>query len=63
MNVNPIELQKCLGGMNYPADKKTVVDQAKQHGADKEIMGALEALPDKEYGTPAEINKEVNRHT
>ncbi|MGW0776686.1 DUF2795 domain-containing protein [Streptomyces sp. NPDC002835] len=49
MNVNPIELQKALGGVGYPADKKQIVDQAKQHGADEKIMSALGCLPEKTY--------------
>ncbi|MEU0088122.1 DUF2795 domain-containing protein [Streptomyces sp. NPDC006274] len=61
MNVNPIELQKALGGVGYPADKKQIVDQAKQHGADEKIMNALGSLPEKTYDSPADVNKEVSR--
>jgi hypothetical protein len=59
MTVNPIELQKCLGGVNYPAPKQEIIDQAQRHGADQTIMGALDGLPDKEYDSPAAVNKEV----
>ncbi|UYQ60233.1 DUF2795 domain-containing protein [Streptomyces peucetius] len=61
MNVNPIALQKCLGGVGYPADKRQILDQAKQHGADQKIMEALDALPEKSYDSPAEVNKEVSK--
>lgn len=63
MTVNPIELQKCLGGVGYPADKKQILDQAKQHGADEEIMSALGSLPERTYDSPAEVNKEVSRES
>lgn len=59
MTVNPIELQKCLGGVNYPAPKQEIIDQAQQHGAGQDIMDALGGLPDKEYDSPAAVNKEV----
>ncbi|MFC8536685.1 DUF2795 domain-containing protein [Streptomyces sp. NPDC057249] len=59
MNANPIELQKALGGVDYPAGKDAIVDQARQNGAGDEIMAALDALPDKEYESPAQVNKEV----
>lgn len=59
MTVNPIELQKSLGGVSYPAAKQEIVEQAQQHGAGKDIMKALNALPDKEYDSPAEVSKEV----
>jgi hypothetical protein len=44
MDVNPIEMQKALGGVNYPASKEEIVDQASKHGAGKEIMSALDSL-------------------
>ncbi|MFF5715380.1 DUF2795 domain-containing protein [Streptomyces buecherae] len=61
MDVNPIEMQKCLGGVHYPASKREIVDQAKEHGAGKDVMGALKSLPEKEYDSPAAINKEVGQ--
>ncbi|GGW37790.1 DUF2795 domain-containing protein [Streptomyces xantholiticus] len=61
MTVNPIELQKALGGVGYPADKKQIMDQAKQHGADQKVMKALDALPEKTYDSPAAVNKEVSK--
>ncbi|MEU3221125.1 DUF2795 domain-containing protein [Streptomyces sp. NPDC006971] len=59
MNANPIELQKCLGGLGYPAGKESILEQARENGAGEDILDALGALPDKEYESPAEINKEV----
>lgn len=59
MKVNPIEMQKNLGGVEYPASKDEIVRQAKEHGAGREVMDALESLPDREYDSPAAINKEV----
>ncbi|MFI2781309.1 DUF2795 domain-containing protein [Streptomyces sp. ALB3] len=59
MTVNPIDLQKCLSGMDYPAGKEAVLGQAKKNGADEQTMEALEALPDQEYDSPAAINKAV----
>ncbi|MCQ0021618.1 DUF2795 domain-containing protein [Streptomyces somaliensis DSM 40738] len=59
MKVNPIEMQKNLGGVGYPASKDEILRQAEEHGAGKEVMEALKSLPDKEYDSPAAINKEV----
>ncbi|MCP9989045.1 DUF2795 domain-containing protein [Streptomyces sudanensis] len=59
MNVNPIEMQRNLSGVSYPASKDDVVRQAKENGAGKEVMEALKSLPDKEYDSPTAINKEV----
>jgi hypothetical protein len=59
MTTNPIDLQKCLSGMDYPADKEAVVNQARKNGADEEIMESLQSLPDQEYDSPAAVNKAV----
>jgi hypothetical protein len=61
MTVNPIEMQKALGGVSYPASKREIVDQAENHGASRDIKEALKALPDKEYDSPAAVNKEVGK--
>lgn len=63
MTVNPIDMQKCLSGVHYPAAKKDIVEQAESHGAGKEIMDSLKALPDKQYDSPAAINKEVSKES
>ncbi|MFV2121634.1 DUF2795 domain-containing protein [Streptomyces sp. Act-28] len=59
MAVNPIEMQKNLGGVSYPATKEEIIRQAKEHGADRKVVDALRSMPDKEYDSPAAVNKEV----
>ncbi|MBV8886805.1 MAG: DUF2795 domain-containing protein [Chroococcidiopsidaceae cyanobacterium CP_BM_RX_35] len=55
--VNPIQIQKHLKGLDYPASKQDLVKHAKQQGADKDALSSLEQLPDEEYETPAEVSK------
>ena len=58
--VNPIQLQKFLKGMDYPASKEDLIAHAKQHGADENVCSTLEQLPnDKEFETPAAVSKAV----
>ncbi|MEV8308722.1 DUF2795 domain-containing protein [Streptomyces flavidovirens] len=61
MKVNPIEMQKSLGGVDYPASKQQIVETAKNNRASSEITKALEALPEKEYESPADVSKEVGK--
>ncbi len=56
---NPIEVQKALGGVDYPAKKDDLVNNAEQSGADESVLAALRSIPDKEYDSPAEVSKEV----
>ncbi len=58
--VNPIELQKALGGMDYPASKENLVKHAEGKDADEEVLSFLGDLPDRNYETPADVNKEMS---
>lgn len=62
--VSPIDLQKSLKGVSYPAKKDALVEHAKSHGGDDAIVDALSAIKDGEYDTPASIShaiKEANK--
>ena len=57
--LNPIELQKHLKGLSYPAHKDDIVKTAQDHGAGDDLASVLDRLPDQSYETPAEISKAV----
>jgi hypothetical protein len=56
---NPIQVQKFLGGIDYPASKDDIVASAKQAGADDNVLGALQKLPDKTYDGPTDVSEAV----
>jgi predicted outer membrane protein len=56
-HVNPIQVQKYLKGVDYPASKKTLLEKAKSMGADENICASLEQLPDEDYQTPADVSQ------
>lgn len=60
-SVNPIQVQKFLGGVHYPVEKRELLDRAKQQGADDTVMRTLQALPDKKYEGPSEVSKEIGK--
>ena len=57
--VNPIQLQKYLKGIDYPASKQDLIDRAKEEGADDNVLSTLERLPDDDFETPADVSKAV----
>ncbi len=59
--VNPIQIQKFLKGMDYPASKQDLIRHAEQQGADANVCQALERLPDDQYETPADVSKAVGK--
>lgn len=60
--VNPIQLQKHLKGVDYPASKQDLLDHAKQQGADGNALSALEELPDQDYETPTDVSKMIGEN-
>ena len=58
MHTSPIEVQKALKNMDYPASKKDLIKHAKKHDARKEVMEDLDELPEKEYRNAADVSKE-----
>lgn len=57
--VNPIQLQKHLKGVDYPARKADLIKTAEEQGGDENVRKTLEQLPDKEFETPAAVSKAI----
>ena len=57
--VSPIDIQKALSGMDYPATKDDVVEHARSQGGSDEVLEALTGIQDQEYDTPAAVSKAV----
>jgi hypothetical protein len=57
--VNPIQLQKFLKGVDYPASKQGLLKHIEQQGADEDVRATLEQLPDQQFQTPADVSKAV----
>lgn len=58
MHTSPIEVQKALKNMNYPARKENLIKHAKGRDASKEVMQDIKNLPEKEYTSAADVSKE-----
>lgn len=54
---NPIQLQKFLGGIDYPAKKDELIKVARDHGADKKVLDTLKSLPMNNFNSPNDISE------
>jgi hypothetical protein len=61
MDVNPIQLQKYLGGVNYPTNKNDLVRRAKANGADDKTVEALQGLKASRFNSPTEISEALRK--
>lgn len=58
-NINPVQVQQYLGGVNYPASREDLVSYAKQQGADNNILQTIQNLPYDNFDTPADVSEAV----
>ena len=54
---SPANVQKYLNGVDYPADKKALVQQAKKNDAPQEVIDTIEGFKDDEFGGPQDVMK------
>lgn len=57
--VLPLEAERWLDGISYPADKDDLVDHAERRGASLEVMRIIRKLPKRIFWHPAEVNQEI----
>ncbi len=57
--VSPIDIQKALSGMDYPATKEDIVRHAEEHGGGDDVLQALRGIDDREYEGPSGVSSAV----
>lgn len=58
--INPIQLQKQLKGVKYPASKQDILNRAEANGnLDDSLREVLGALPEKQYARPTDVTAAV----
>jgi hypothetical protein len=61
MTANPIQLQRFLRGVDYPADKKTLVDSARANGAPQDVVDTLMSLSRNRFNSPNDVSEILGR--
>jgi hypothetical protein len=56
---SPIDIQKALSGIDYPASKEDLIRHAEQNGADSDVLEALKKIDDREYEGPSGVSSAV----
>jgi hypothetical protein len=57
MTNSPIELQKYLGGIDYPVYRETLVLRAQENGADDDVVQTLRDLPFDRFDSPNDVSQ------
>lgn len=56
---SPSKIQRNLKGISYPASKDDLIETAERNDAPEIVMRVLKRLPDREYGGPQDVMKEM----
>jgi hypothetical protein len=60
MSVNPIEVQRHLKDVSYPATREELLEAARSEDAPPDVEEALEALPeDSQFDGPDEVMEAI----
>jgi len=57
--VSPAQVEKCLSGVDYPADKETLKNYAEEQCGDEKVVHILDHLPNQEYNSPIDVTKAI----
>ncbi len=57
MAVNPIQLQKNLSGIDYPAKKQDLIRRAEEQGADNNVLATLKSLKREDFNSPNDVSE------
>ena len=57
---NPIQIEKFLKGVSYPAKKTDLMKYAEQQGADRQMREMLAQLPDQTFEKLADVTKAIS---
>jgi hypothetical protein len=49
------EISRTLEGLQFPAERFTVINHAEYHNAPKETLEVLDELPNREFKNPSDV--------
>ena len=58
-HVNPVQIQKYLNGVDYPASKQDLVKKAKSEGAGDNVVKTLEKMGKDEFDSPTDVTETI----
>jgi hypothetical protein len=59
--VNPVQVQKYLGGLDYPVEKEDLLRRAEGQGADDAVKDTLQRLPMDRFNSPNDVSEAIGK--
>jgi Protein of unknown function (DUF2795) len=60
-SMSPIDVEKYLRGVDYPANKTDLVKKAQQNKAPDDIIRTLQQLPSSSFNQPTDVMKAMRK--
>ena len=60
MEIDPIEVQRHLEGVDYPASKQDLVAAAESNGAPQEVIEALQSVEKERFDGPTAVQEALS---
>jgi hypothetical protein len=60
MNINPDQIRQLIGDVKFPVGKSNLVQMAQQKGANDQVIGVLQRLPDKTFNSLQDIQNALS---
>lgn len=60
-SVSAAEIEKYIGGIDFPVDRDELINHAESKGAPKEVLDFMAKFPDQEYGSPIDVSRGVGQ--
>ena len=54
-----LQIEMLFAGMDFPADRRQIIENAESQGAPQDLLNILEMIPDATYDSPGEIAREA----
>ncbi len=51
------DIERYLRDVNFPAEKREIVEQARRHNAPDEVVRALDRLPEQRFNSSMEVTR------
>lgn len=58
---SPAAVERYLQGIDFPADKQTLKEQARSNDAPEDVLSEIDKLSDKQYNSPVDVSEEMGR--
>ncbi|HET9641622.1 MAG TPA: DUF2795 domain-containing protein [Candidatus Paceibacterota bacterium] len=59
--VSPVQAQKFLNGVDYPASKDELIQAAQSQGADEDVIQTLRNIPMDSFNSANDVSEGISR--